>query len=806
MATPPFFGPEFVVNTTTTGFQGNPSITGLADGKFVAVWVDTDNIGGFETITAQQYSADGSKFGGEFIVNGNQVSDATEPTVTALEDGRYVVAWTNTSAVDAGDGSGASVKARIFNADGSSAGNEFFINQVTQLEQVDVSISALADGGFAASWTHDFGSNDFDIRGRVFNADGTPRADEFVIDNSLLPEFESSTTGLAGGGFVTVWTDFGGGGETDGSGSHIRAQIFDAAGNKLGIEFVVNSATLGDQFEPTVTALTNGGFAVAWTRDFDDNDTDAIIRIFGANGTPQGSDFFVDGDFNTDEGKVSMTALADGNLFVTWRDAGSAGDTDGSFSHINGSIISGVDGSELSGKFVVNTTTPLEQVNPSVTVLADGRVVVSWTDGSQSSSAAHFDVRAQIIDPRTVAVNLTGTAVADDWVGTGFADIMDGKGGNDILNGGAGSDIMKGGTDNDIYVIDSAGDIVTELAGGGIDTIKSTVSSTLAANVENLTLLGTANLSGTGNGLNNTIVGNFGNNVLNGGLGADKLIGSAGNDKYNVDNAGDVIIEAAGGGTADRVYASVSYQLAAGAEIEILNTASNGGVGAVNLVGNEFIQTIVGNAGNNIINGLGGGDTMSGLGGNDRYHVDDSADVIVEEVGGGTDRVLTSVDYSLKSGVEVELFTTTNAAGTAALKLAGNAFANAIVGNAGNNFLNGAAGLDTLTGLGGNDIFMFNTAIGGGNIDEITDFNVADDTIRLDNAIFANIAGTGVLTAAQFVANASGTAQDANDRIIYETDTGRLIYDANGSAAGGAVQFATLDANLGMINADFFVV
>jgi hypothetical protein len=130
---------------SATGFQGNPSITGLADGKFVAVWVDTDNIGGFETITAQQYRADGSKFGGEFIVNGNEISNANQPTVTALEDRRYVVAWTNTSAVDAGDGSGPSVKARIFNADGSSAGNEFFINQVTQLEQVDVSISALAE-------------------------------------------------------------------------------------------------------------------------------------------------------------------------------------------------------------------------------------------------------------------------------------------------------------------------------------------------------------------------------------------------------------------------------------------------------------------------------------------------------------------------------------------------------------------------------------------------------------------------------------------------------------------------------------
>jgi Ca2+-binding RTX toxin-like protein len=303
-----------------------------------------------------------------------------------------------------------------------------------------------------------------------------------------------------------------------------------------------------------------------------------------------------------------------------------------------------------------------------------------------------------------------------------------------------------------------------------------------------------------------TLDGGAGQDTLTGGTGVDIMFGGADADKYRVDNAGDSVSEAAGGGSSDRVYASVSYQLAAGAEVEILNTSSNGGTAAINLVGNNFAQTIVGNAGANIINGLGGIDAMHGLGGNDRYCVDNAADVIVEAAGGGTDGVLTSVDYSLKSGVEVEILSTTNAAGTAALKLAGNSFANTVIGNAGNNFLNGAARADTLRGLGGNDIFMFNTAIGGGNVDTITDFNVANDTIRLENAIFTAIAGTGMLTAAQFVKNTSGTALDASDRIIYETDTGRLIYDANGNAGGGRYLVATLDAGLAMTNADFYIV
>jgi Ca2+-binding RTX toxin-like protein len=81
-----------------------------------------------------------------------------------------------------------------------------------------------------------------------------------------------------------------------------------------------------------------------------------------------------------------------------------------------------------------------------------------------------------------------------------------------------------------------------------------------------------------------------------------------------------------------------------------------------------------------------------------------------------------------------------------------------------------------------------------------------NDRIRLEDGIFSAIVGTGTLTAAQFVANASGTAADASDRIVYETDTGNLFYDSNGSAAGGRIQFAQLDAGLALTNQDFFVV
>ena len=232
------------------------------------------------------------------------------------------------------------------------------------------------------------------------------------------------------------------------------------------------------------------------------------------------------------------------------------------------------------------------------------------------------------------ADGLWGGEDDDTLYGGDGTDVLKGFGGNDELDGGDEADSMWGGTGNDLYMV-HPGDVVTEYADEGIDTVDAWINYTLGDHVENLVLAGAGGLSGTGNDLDNAIVGNDYDNLLNGGggvdtlkglggadiidggTGADTMYGGDGYDIFIVDDAGDVVTEAIGEGF-DMVQTGVSYSLAAGSEVEVLY-ADPATTAAIDLIGNEFDNFLTGNDAVNIIGGGYGKDTLRGNAGGDVF-------------------------------------------------------------------------------------------------------------------------------------------------------------------------------------------
>ena len=398
---------------------------------------------------------------------------------------------------------------------------------------------------------------------------------------------------------------------------------------------------------------------------------------------------------------------------------------------------------------------------------------------------------------------LYGGSGDDMLVGKGGDDLMDGGSGNDTLVGGRygtdtnGKDTLIGGSGNDLYIVDNF-NVVQEDANAGTDTVQSSVPYYLGANVENLILLEMnyplppgINSVGVGNSMDNTITGNSGNNILNGnsgndtldgGTGNDTLIGGTGNDLFLVDSALDVVQEGANEGT-DTVRSSVSQTL--GANVENLTLT---GTTALFGIGNNLANTITGNSSDNTLNGNTGNDTLIGGLGNDVYVLDSTLDVVVEGVGGGTDTIRSTASVTMSANVE-----NLNLVGNAAITGSGNSSDNTITGNSAANIINGGAGNDTLTGGGGADIFKFATTLNAAsNVDTITDFG-GSDQLQLHHLVFSQAGSVGTLNASFFKSGAGlTTGQDADDHIIYNTTTGNLYYDADGSGAGASILFAHL--------------
>lgn len=303
-------------------------------------------------------------------------------------------------------------------------------------------------------------------------------------------------------------------------------------------------------------------------------------------------------------------------------------------------------------------------------------------------------------------------------------------------------------------------------------------------------------------------VGNSAGNMLffvNNGL---SLASTAGNDILTgTSSLNDTVSYASATAAVTISLVIATQQNTIGAGLDTLTNIENliGSNYNDSLTGNTKNNTLNGRAGNDTLNGGVGADTMVGGLGDDTFVVNLTSDIVTEKPGEGIDKIHSSVTYILPANVENLTLTGTlaiNGTGNGlANKMTGNAANNQLVGGAGNDTLDGGTGTNKLTGGTGNDIFKFTTT---GHVDTITDYNVANDTIQLENAVFTALTATGTLAAGRF--RIGTQAADADDFVIYNNATGALLYDANGNGAGVAVQIAMVGTGLAMTNADLVVI
>ena len=422
-----------------------------------------------------------------------------------------------------------------------------------------------------------------------------------------------------------------------------------------------------------------------------------------------------------------------------------------------------------------------EQVNTQL------RVAVRFIDGqglAEEVFSTATDVVGDLIVTGAGNDTINGTAGADDINGGAGDNSINGLAGNDTLLGGAGADIINGGTGvdsmvgglgNDTYIVDNAADAITEAVGAGTDTVQSSVTYTLAANLENLTLTGAAAINGTGNTANNVITGNAGDNVLDGGTGIDSLFGGLGNDTYIVDNAADAITEAVGAGTDTVIVdAAVNYTLAADLEnLTLRNAGALVGTGnnlGNSIIGNASANTLLGLLGNDILNSGAGNDTMNGGDGFDTMTGGADADRFVfgsniAEIGNnplfletitdfltGTDKLdFSAPGYSYLRYIGAAAFTAANQLRFNAGVLYGNVDANLAA-----DFQIGMTGVATLTAA---------------------DFILAPITLSLSGPVAGTIEGNAGTTTHTFTASLN-TASVSNTTFSYAV-TGNGVNPAN---------------------------
>ncbi|TDG24339.1 hypothetical protein E2C05_26090 [Paracraurococcus ruber] len=433
--------------------NSHEQVGALADGSFVATWNSLESTGDFYGVLGQRYDASGSRIGGEFWVNTTTVGSQDASSAAGLKGGGFVVTWTSFLQ----DGDSAGIFGQRFDAAGARLGDEFQVNTFTANDQLAASTAALADGGFVSAWSSMSQDGDgYGVYAQRFDAAGARLGGEFHVSTATpFNQWLPAVAGLAGGGFVVAWSSAG----QDGNGDGIYLQRYGADGAALGGEVHASTTTLGDQTTPSVAALAGGGFVVTWASSRQEDFTAGIYgQRYDAGGAAVGGEFHVNTYTKSDQVDPSVTALSDGGFFVGW----GSSVQDGSGWGVYGQRFDAA-GNAVGPEFRLEQDAFDNQQYPSLVQLAGGNIALEYVQGRGivtrvlAPTGEGFAAKSVAGTPGN-DVLLGGTG-ADTLAGGGGDDLLRGGAGDDSLADGAGADTLTGGAGADLFAFAAPGDL-----------------------------------------------------------------------------------------------------------------------------------------------------------------------------------------------------------------------------------------------------------------------------------------------------------------------------------------------------------
>ncbi|MCB9992658.1 MAG: hypothetical protein H6873_03255 [Hyphomicrobiaceae bacterium] len=460
--------------------QHAPTLTTLNNGKVVAAWTNdyaNPSLGGDAggtSVKFQIFNASGAPTISESIANDPETGDQRDPSVVALADGGFIVAWTHVDG-PSGDGSSESVRMTRFSANGAAIGGSAQVNQTgdTSGTQAMPYLFNISSTKYGFSWIS-AATGDVDVRMNLYTIVGASAG----FSNNITANSQTIGTQTGGvaatnknGVIMSAWT----------TSTNIKARLFDTNFTEVQSEVTINSidALSGIQDTPAIAALNNGRFVVAWNSDnAEDGFGDSVMfRLFKQDGNPVGASKVISNVGAGNQSDVAITVLNDGRFMMVWtsQDGGAGG------VEIKGRIFN-QNGSAYGNEFLINKTTSANEAEPVITTMRNGQVMVAWTTNDASKDGDGQAAMGRIIDVGSVR---TGTNGANTINGDNGRDEVNGKNGNDVIKSKGGNDVVVGGRGNDTILTGKGTDQATGNQGNDRFTFKKNENTTTITDFQN---------------------------------------------------------------------------------------------------------------------------------------------------------------------------------------------------------------------------------------------------------------------------------------------------------------------------------